>query len=159
MSDFTAQRRGRVHKEDVGGTALPLEAPRLVSVAGEERSRNGMIFFFLLCCFSLNLGCMLALDLASQNPYLLQGHPLQSFPVSRLWPGLPGYVCPLSLGDTDPLPRHSPALLVYKVYKGGCLPPLEMPCWIANKQWMAGECREVRVLEEGRTQFLGVLSL
>lgn len=32
---------GRMHKEDVGGIALPLEAPGLASVAGEERSRNG----------------------------------------------------------------------------------------------------------------------
>lgn len=34
-----------MHKEDVGGIALPLEAPGLASVAGEERSRNEVDFF------------------------------------------------------------------------------------------------------------------
>lgn len=58
-----------------GGHGLPFEAPGLVSVAGEERNRNG-VNFFSHSLFSLNLGYMLALDLASQNWYLLQGHPL-----------------------------------------------------------------------------------
>lgn len=41
-----------MHKEDVGGgTALPLEAPGLVSVAGEERSRNRVNFFPALLFF------------------------------------------------------------------------------------------------------------
>lgn len=34
-----------MHKEDVGGIAHPLEAPGLVSAAGEERRRNEVNFF------------------------------------------------------------------------------------------------------------------
>lgn len=49
------------------------------------------------------------------------------------------------------IPTPCPGSILLCLFIKGDAPPIEMPCWVASKQWLAGECQEVRVLEEGHT--------
>lgn len=110
VSDFTVKEMS-LHAQGAREVSPPLTSPSIGSVAVEERSSNGVIDFFHAPLYSLNLGCMLALDFASQNWYLPQGHPLQCSPGLHSWPGLPGCACAPSLDNTDPLSSSHPVCL------------------------------------------------
>lgn len=86
---FYCRREESACTRGAWGITPTFQAPVPVSLAVEGRSSNGVInFFFHAPLFSLNLACMLALDLARQNLYLLQGHTQQCFPGLQSWPGL-----------------------------------------------------------------------
>lgn len=105
---FYCRREESARTRGPWGITPTFQAPVLVSLAVEGRNSNRVInFFFRASLFSLNLGCMLAVDSASQNPYLLQGHTQQCFP----WASVMAWSCS-GLRDTDPVSRLSPALSV-----------------------------------------------
>lgn len=88
VSAFTAEERS-LHAPGGRGVSPPPSKPQCwcLWLLREEAAMEGLISFHAPL-FSLNLGRMLAVDSASQNPYLLQGHTQQCFPGLQSWPGL-----------------------------------------------------------------------